>query len=256
MPVSVTTPDELTALANRLDTVDNDFRHRIGVLELGTPPPPTTTVLLSDTFSTVYNLLDGQTSPDGKWKMKYVSGGKVFSDGQVLTMYPKTVTAPDQTASTLLLSTKIFKDFQLDIDVKLNKQLRLNSLPETWEAPWLFWSYNDEQEGPLKRSNHHYYVVLHTNKFEFGKKDNKPGDVTNEQQIFLKTLSAPSCKPGIAYHATVIKKGIHVTIKINGITVVDMDDQPNDPTKMAQGFIGLYGEDSSDCFDNVNIISA
>jgi hypothetical protein len=242
---------KISNLESKVDTADNEIRHRLGVLELANQPPTS----LTDTFSTVYNLTDGQTSPDGKWKLKYVSGGKVYSDGQILTMYPKTVTSIDQTASTLLLSIKIFKDYQLDVDMKTNKQLRTGSSPKTWETGWIFFDYTDEQEGPLKRSNHHRYVVLHTNKFEFGKKDNKPGDVTNEQQIFLKIVPTPFARVGVSDHITIIKKGIHITIKVNNVVVVDMDDTPNDPVKMAQGQIGLYEEDSSVSFDNVNIKS-
>ena len=58
--------------------------------------------------------------------------------------------------------------------MKTNQQLRTGSPPKTWETGWIFWSYNDEAELPLQRSNHHYYFLLHTNKFEFGKKDNIP----------------------------------------------------------------------------------
>lgn len=226
--------------------------HRLGVLESQNIPP--TDILLSDIFDKIYNLTDGQKSPDGNWLLKYVSGGKVYDDGLTLTMYPKTVTAPAQTASTLLLSTKVFSDFQLDVDIKLNKQLRTGSTPNSWEVPWVMWSYNDEQEGTLKRSNHHYYWVLKTTGWEWGKKDNAPGNTINEQQIFIKTGNTPVIKALVAYHLTVIKKGIHHTIKVNNTVVVDADDpQVNDPTKMSQGLIGLYEEDSSASFDNVVI---
>lgn len=228
-------------------TIDN----RLKALEQSQQPE---TVLLSDTFDTPYNLADLQTSPDGKWKMKYVTGGKVFSDGSVLTMYCKTVTNPAEQASTLLLSTKVFKDFKLDVDVRLNFQL-LNP-PASWNVPWVFWSFNDEMEGPAKVSNHYYYFILKTNGWEWGKKDNKAGDVTNEKQIFMKTGTTPVCQKGVFYHLTVIKKGFHATIKVNGTTIVDMDDPlVNDPTRMAQGFIGLYEEDANASFDNVKVVA-
>lgn len=232
-----------------------EVNHRLGVLE--NQGNPTDNLLFSDIFDQKYSLTDGQTSPDGKWKLKYLSGGKVSSDGLTLTMYPKVVTSKDQTASTLLLSLKTFKDFQLDIDVKLNKQLRTGSTPNSWETPWLFWSYNDEAEGTLKRSNHHYYWVLKTTGWEWGKKDNPLGNVENEKQIFIKTGTTPIIKALTSYHLTVIKKAFHHTILVNGVVVVDQDDpQVNDSTKMAEGFIGLYEEDSSASFDNLIIKKA
>src|SRR6185436_11829904 len=104
---------------------------------------------LEDKFDTNYVLLDGATSPNGKWKLKYTSGGSTQANNGLLTMYPKTVTSADQTASSLLLTTQVFTDFQLDFDAKLNKQTRTGSPPNPWESWWVMWSYNDETEGPL-----------------------------------------------------------------------------------------------------------
>jgi hypothetical protein len=239
------------------DIFSQDVIHRLGVLEAATTP----VLSFFDTFSVPYNLTDGAISPDGKWRLKYLSGGKTFCDGQVLTMYPKTATGSAyptpyyETYSTLILSTQKFKDFTWDVDMKTNKQLRLNNPPATWETGWLMWSYTDEAEGTLGRSDHHYYFVLKTNGWEFGKKDNAPGNTTNEQQIFIKTGTTPICRMGLSNHITIIKKGFHFTIKVNGVTIVDMDDpKVNDTTKMAEGFVGLYEEDSSVSWDNIKII--
>jgi len=205
----------------------------------------------SDSFDASYSFTqNGQVSPDGKWKIKYLSGGKTASANGVLTTYPVSASAPTETFSTLVMSTQKFHNFQLDLDMRTNKQLRTGSAPNSWETGWIFFRYTDE----APRSTHFYWVLLKTNGFEFGKKDNAPGDSTLEKQIFLKTGQNPTVKIGSFQHLTVKAVGYHFTIAVDGHTVVDITDaKVNDPSKMSDGVLGLYEEDSSASFDNVKL---
>ena len=46
----------------------------------------------------------------------------------------------------------------------------------------------------------------------------------------------------------------HFTVSVDGQTVVDITDPKiNDPSKMSDGILGLYEEDSSASFDNVEL---
>lgn len=250
--------DVASLITNAQTALNTLFSSQIPVPPEPTPSPPVTNVLFEDDFATDFEFTaDNQVSSNGKWKIKYRSGGRTYMKNGVLTSYPQSATVSTQTFSTLIMSTKTFQDFQLDLDMKTVKQTRINSPPKDWETgDWVFWSYADEREGPLGRSNHHYYFLLKTNGFEWGKKDNAPGDVTNEKQIFIKTGPTPKCVIGQKQHVTIIKKGFHHTIKVDGITVLDMDDpQVNDPVKMAAGPIGLYEEDAQGEYDNVKVIA-
>jgi len=241
-----------TDIAARLEKTRTDLK------AIAPAPAPSPTYALQDTFDTPYSFTsDGQTSPDGRWKIKYLSGGKTAVANGELTTYPTAATTGN-TYSTLVMSTQTFKNFQLDVDMKTNKQLRTGAStygvngqgPQPWETAWLMWRYNDESP----RSTHHYYFMLKTNGFEFGKKDNAPGDTTAEKQIFLKTASTPVVKIGTYQHITVKAVDYKFTISVNGTIVVDMTDpQIFDPTKMVQGLIGLYEEDCSASFDNVKV---
>jgi len=225
-----------------------------------TPPPPTTNVLLQDNFDTVYNLTtNGQKSPDGRWQLKYLSGGKVGSDGSTFNMAPSISSGPYtgagyDTRACEVHSTQVFKDFQLDFDMKTVKQLRnYSGGGAPWEVAWIFFRYTDE----APKSNHHYYFLLRPNSHpEFGKKDNAPGDTSLEQQIYLPRVSeVPQLKIGTSNHITITAKGFKITITVDGIKVVDYQDTPKDPTKMAQGLISFYCEDSSCSWDNIKIVA-
>ena len=205
----------------------------------------------ADSFSTPYSFTqDNQISPDGKWKMKYLSGGKTWVDNGVLTTYPATATTSSKTFSTLVMSTQKFHNFQLDFDMRTNKQMRTGTSPKAWETAWIFFRYTDESP-----SNHHYWFLLKTNGYQFGKKDNAPGDSTLEHQIFLKSITgSPTAKIGSFQHITVKAVGYHFTISVDGQTLVDMTDpQVYDPSKMSDGVLGLYEEDSSASFDNIKL---
>ena len=130
-------------------------------------PPPSSGSDFSDSFDTPYSFTqDGQLSPDGKWKMKYLSGGKTAVANGVLTTYPAIATTSTKTFSTLVMSTQKFQNFQLALICELINKCGQAVLQKSWETGWIFFRYTDE----APRSNHHYYVLLKTNGFEFGKK--------------------------------------------------------------------------------------
>lgn len=242
-----------TEFATRLDKLKADIK----AIPAPAPTPAPTNVLLQDNFDTPYDFTtDGQVSPNGKWKMKYLSGGKTYVRDGVLTTCPMATTTATSTYSTLVMSTQKFKNFQLDVDMKTNKMLRTGSNkwggvgPNSWETAWIMFRYTDE----APRSVHHYYFVLKTDGYEFGKKDNAIGDTSPEKQIFIKTGPTPKAVVGTSYHITVQAIDFRFKIMVNGVIVVDMTDPDvHDATKMAEGVIGLYEEDSSASFDNVKV---
>jgi len=233
-----------TDISARLDKLRTD-------LKAIPPPAPTTNVLLDDNFDTPYQFTaDNQTSPDGKWRMKYLSGGKTGVVNGMMNSYPATATVSTTTYSTLVLSTQIFTNFQLDLDIITNKQLRTPT-PKSGETAWVMFRYTDE----APRSVHHYYFLMKTDGYEFGKKDNAPGDTSPEKQIFIKTGPLPKAVVGTKYHITVKAVDYKFTISVNGAVVVDMTDPDiHDPSKMVKGQIGLYEEDSNASFDNVKVV--
>jgi hypothetical protein len=93
--------------------------------------------------------------------------------------------------------------------------------------------------------------------WEFGKKDNAPGDTGLEQQIYIKTGTNLVMPVGSWQHVTIIAKKFHFTIKVNGNIYVDMDDpKVYDPAKMATGLLSFYCEDSDVNFDTLKVIPA
>jgi hypothetical protein len=88
-----------------------------------------------------YTLSDGQTSPDGKWQNVYNGGGAsgVTIDGgkNVFFMYPRAPISLSDTNANLVKSTQQFSNFNMTVDVKTAKQLRLTEPPNTWEAAWI-----------------------------------------------------------------------------------------------------------------------
>lgn len=191
-----------------------------------------------------YSLKDGMTSPNGKWLDKWngygQAGVKTLSGNNIFYQIPKSSTSSSETHSGLVVSTQKFSDFTLDIDMNTFKQLRQNSPPNTWETAWVMWRWVDLY--------HHYYFVIKTNGFEFGKKDTS---CNCEQQVFLKTGSSPKVQIGAWNHVKISSVGKHTIIWVGGSKVVDMDDPSYNSAKMSSGFIGLYNEDASVGFDNV-----
>jgi hypothetical protein len=205
---------------------------------------------LYDNFDTsvVYTLTDGQTSPNGKWFNKYSgygSSGTMLSSSatsnEVYYEKPQASKSPDETHSSLTLSTTLYRDLDVYLDVRTKEQLRRGSLPNPWEAAWITWRYQDDW--------HHYYFIFKPNGIELGKRQN---DIHSDSQIFLFTAPDPKMKleDWNIWHIKMTGNLIEISLKIAGKwqKVVDFAD-PNPLT--GPGKLGLYTEDAYVQFDNI-----
>ncbi|PWU81637.1 MAG: hypothetical protein DLM72_05960 [Candidatus Nitrosopolaris wilkensis] len=214
-----------------------------------------TTSSMYDSFLTPYTMTnDGTMSPNGKWLDVYggygLKGVIKQNNNGFFFEYPKTSTSPGETHGTLTTSTKSYVDFQMTLYMKTVKQLRQNSLPNSWETAWVFWHYTD--------SYHNYALVLKTNGFQIEKKDN---NVRCDCEIFLKTSPTPTVHIGQWQTLTLrvtnsVSATPHIQVWVDGLVAADFVDnsihQRNSP-QLASGYIGLYDEDSLVNFDDVSM---
>lgn len=206
---------------------------------------------LYDNFEgSIYNLSDGQTSPNGKWLQAWTGYGKagtvtILSNGnEIFYAKPKASTSPQETHSALTLTTKQWQDVEIHLKVRTKQQLRQNSAPNTWEAAWVMWRYVD--------SHHHYYFILKPNGIELGKKDN---DRQAEEQVFLYTADSPKLQVDKWSNWIIKMQSNHIQAYINNVKVVDYVDNTMSDTLSGAGAVGLYTEDAHVQFDNVYISS-
>ena len=239
-----------------LQTQINTLTDRVTKLELETPPP---TALFSDMFPTDYTISGGQKSPDGKWLCEYTGGGKcgtrLYSDGKrVLFEYPATSTATDgkETHASLVKTVPIFTNFEAKFKMRTIKQLRQNFPVKNWEAAWIAWSYSNRID-LANRSVNHYYFVIKNQGVEFGKKDNIETNNNLEEQIFLPTVGSTNLVLSKWYDMILRFKDFKTTIIVDGVTMVDYTDTPNNPARMKTGSISLYNEDSEVEFSGMTV---
>lgn len=227
-------------IAARLEKLKTDIK---AIPPVVTPPPPPTNVTFSDNFDTDYELTsDGSTSPNGLWRAAYLGFGKAFVKDGVMNLLPK----EDGTHhAALLLSTRKFKNFTLSLNVKNVRQLIAGSA--AWRSSWIFFRYADNL--------HHYYIIPKSGGGnEFGKKDNLPTDATVEKQITLPTIANVDIPFGQSASLKITVQDNKTEIWVNGKQVVNYTDtQIHDPTKMAEGAVGIYSESCHVQYDNVNV---
>jgi hypothetical protein len=205
----------------------------------------------NDNFDgSTYNLSDGETSPNNKWIQSWTGKGEagtmtIHSTGnEVFFAKPKAPTSPDETHSSLTLSTNKWQDIEINLKVRTKEQLRQNSDPNAWEAAWVMWRYVD--------SYHHYYFVVKENGIELGKKDNNR---QAEEQVFLHTAKSPKLELGEWSNWKIKMEGEHIQVYLNGDKVADYTDDDMSDTLSKPGAVGLYTEDAYVQFDNVHISS-
>jgi hypothetical protein len=218
--------------------------------------------ILKDDFSTtVYNITaDNQDTANKIWHCVYKSNGIIntrIEDATRTVLYMKPEYVTGQTRSCLMLTNQCFSDFDCTFDMKTKSQNRTPT-PNGWEVAWFMFNFYDDW--------HHYYMLIHSNGgLEIGRKDY---NTQIEQQIFLVTTANTSPKFTLNkwFNIRVIKKGIHITVYVDGIKIADFDDngtvgtdsstglKPKPPSsKMLHGNIGFYCEDAEVCYNNLVI---
>ncbi len=190
--------------------------------------------------SRTYTLHDGDMSPNRKWNSLWngygSSGVKKDSTGNnIFFMYPSTSQAPDETSSSLVISTGKFSDFEFTINTKTVQQLRQNSPPNLWETAWVMFRFTD--------MTHYFYFTVKTNGIELGKYD-------GGSQTFLYTANSPKLTIGQWSTWRINVVGNHIIIYVDGVKAVDYIDSTMS-NQLKSGSIGMYNEDSNVNFDNI-----
>jgi hypothetical protein len=197
----------------------------------------------------IYDLHMGAISPNGKWHGIAdgygAMGVETEADGNnVFFLNPKAAERKNDTYSSLVRSVNNFTDFELTLNIRTDKQLRLNDPPNSWEAGWVFFRYID--------TFHYYWLVVKSNGVELGKKDCDNCVNPFAGQIFLKELESPTLQIGnwSTWNIQVIDNRIKVSI--DGNQLIDYTDITMSE-KLRKGSIALYGEDADVVYDNVYI---
>lgn len=167
------------------------------------------------------------------WKIEWTGYGTVtISDGKLkLEPAPSTTT---ETHSALVLKEASWKDYDFEVEMTTEKQLRTPS-PEPWEVGWVLFRYTNLE--------HFYYFIFKPNGVELGKRQG------SLDQIFLQTENHPKLELGKEYAIRTVVNGAQIQIYVDNEKVIDYTD--NNP--LQNGGIGLYTEDAEVYFDDVRV---
>lgn len=215
--------------------------------------------LLYDDFNAAtYNFTEGGSSPNGLWTNSFLSGGTSGTrfassvNSNVMYQYPAVATAPEQTYSTVNLTTSTWENFELSVRVKTIQQLRQNSAPNNWERAWIFFRIIDNDHG--------YYFAMKNSGCEIGREDQ------GIEQIYLAT---PAESFPVGYWNTVrirctsdkVNDRVLIKVWVDNQLVADISDDaqltvtPPSSNMFAAGKIGVYNEDAEVEFDDLRVMS-
>jgi hypothetical protein len=197
----------------------------------------------------IYDLDIDAISPNGKWlgvgDGYGAMGVKTDKDGNnIFFLNPKVAETKNATYSSLVRSVDNFTDFELKLNIRTDKQLRLNDPANSWEAGWVFFRYGD--------TFHYYWLVVKSNGVELGKKDCDNCFDPFMGQIFLKELESPTLQTGNWSTWSIQVIGNQIKVDIDGNQLIDYTDNTISE-KLREGAIALYTEDADVVYDNVYI---
>jgi hypothetical protein len=197
----------------------------------------------------LYDNFQNKFNTDNKWSVLYTGHGFAGiiaekDDVNVYQMYPKKSTSAKETHAALVRSTDKFSNFRLVVDVRTDQQLRQNSVPNMWEAAWIFFRYTD--------TFHYYWFSLKPNGFELGKKDCNSCVDPTDGQIILYTAALPTLKISQWSQWTIEAVDNNIIISIDGNKIIIFKDK-NMSKESSNGEIAMYTEDAKVSFDNMYI---
>lgn len=212
--------------------------------------------------SGTYSFTDGGTSPNGKWKNKFLSSGtsgvRVSSGGSlngvpVMWLTPQVATSSGLTFSVVnYLATATYQDFELTCKMRTIAQIRTGSAPNSWEVAWLIWRVGD-----IAGQMGYYFTIKASGGCEFGKSDNKEGSVAN---YVLSTPGGPNATMGQWYSVKIRVQGNRHQCYVDGSLIVDYTDinavfAPS-PSRQIQkgGTITVYCEDANVEFSDIRVM--
>lgn len=181
----------------------------------------------------------------GDWDVVWDGYGTVEVTGGVdrrLSLVPRVVSDPLDTASALVVSSeRLAGCWDVSARVGLDEQIRVGSDANTWESPWLVWSYDD---------NDFYYLAVKTNGWEVGAHVNDP----DPRQVFLATGDAPGIAEGESVMVRVRDDGADSLVWVDGVLVAQVDSFASIADGGAGG-VGFYTEDARITVDDVTVRS-
>lgn len=171
------------------------------------------------------------------WTVLYTGYGQVTSDGQRITLEPKSAADMNTTHGGLVHTTGTCRDADFALTVNTAAQVRLGE-PNVWEVGWVLWNFQSD--------THFYAVALKPNGWEISKQDpDYPGN-----QRFLASGDSPRFPIGEDYRVAVTQDDNGMTVTVDGeelATVVDTENPYH------EGSIGLYTEDARVHFSDFDL---
>jgi Domain of Unknown Function (DUF1080) len=197
----------------------------------------------------IYDLDIDAISPNGNWRGVEDGHGAMGVEtdekgNNIFFLNPKAADRKNDTYSALVRSVNNFTDFELTLNIRTDKQLRLNDPANSWEAGWVFFRYGD--------AFHYYWLVVKSNGVELGKKDCDNCVDPFMGQIFLKELKDPTLQIGNWSTWNIQANGNRIKVSIDGNQLIDYTDATMSE-KLRGGAIALYSEDADVVYDNVSI---
>lgn len=206
-------------------------------------------ILYDDFEDSIYDLANGAVSPNGKWRSidnGYGAMGVRTNDvgNNIFYLHPKAAERKNETYSALATTVTKYTDFTLTLEVLTEKQLRLNTPPNSWEAAWVLFRFTD--------IFHYYWLLLKPDGVELGKKDCNSCTDPVEGQIFLKRLDAPNLILNKWSKWDIQAHDNRIIATIDGNRIIDYVDN-NASETLNSGSVALYTEDAEVEFDNIYI---
>ena len=244
----ISLPIDITKKLGKLDSC-MDTSNAKSDLDNMVMPNSLKSCIYDDFEDGIYDLDNDAISPNGRWRSVWdghgAMGVKTDDDGNnIFFLNPKAAERKNDTYSSLVRSVNNFTDFELTLNIRTDKQLRLNDPPNSWEAGWVFFRYGD--------GFHYYWLVVKSNGVELGKKDCDNCVDPFRGQIFLKQLQTPTLQTGKWSTWNIQAIGNQIKVTIDGNQLIDYTDNTMSK-KLRGGSIALYSEDANVVYDNVYI---
>ena len=164
-------------------------------------------------------------------------GAVRVTDGS-LELIPAQANTAAVTHSVLVSGPSFTEPIVFDVRLFTGAQLRVNDLPNPWEAAWIMWAFTD--------AAHSYYFLPKPNGWELAKRD----PAYHGGQRIMLTGSTPVFKVNHWYNVRIVHRGATMIVSVDGAEIGRFTDLER---PYSYGRVALYSEDAAVRFDDIRI---
>ncbi|MBT6068410.1 hypothetical protein HOG48_01510 [Candidatus Peregrinibacteria bacterium] len=190
---------------------------------------------------------------DYDWETVFTGYGTVEIEDDYVRLAPMTATSSWETHAALVVSEEeLTGDYEMTFTVENVEQLRENTPPNAWEAPWFVFGYKDVTNIHGDPDQTFTYLILKPD--GYGLELGEALEEDDQTFMWTSTYGEDSYDEGVEYDVVLRVENGAITVHIDDVQKFVYNNENDRQTLTLDGKLGFYSEDADVIFSNFDVV--